>query len=230
MKSLPFHGIIFLGKSEKIGCLDGTVHVALCAMAAEVFLEDLKSYYQSVAKLRPYSTPRTLFNLSPEIKYAGGGLLIDGHMEYLQSSERELESLIDKIEKERLIDKYEMVIKSLNKDWKKGEDESFKNLKRLITLRNKLVHMKSDEIEVDADDNVSEHPWVISELKRLGVIEDERPRISWIYMLDAEKFVDWARVTVVNAITAMLEIIPDTPISKGFRESYASDLKTFKFK
>ncbi|KRP65430.1 MULTISPECIES: hypothetical protein [Pseudomonas] len=230
MKSLPFHGIIFLEKSEKIGYLDGTVHVALCTMAAEVFLEDLKSYYQSVAKLRPYSSPSTLFNMNPQTKYAGGGLFINGHMEYLQPSERELEDLINRIEKDRLIDKYETVIKSLNKNWKKGEDEDYKNLKRLITLRNKLVHMKSDEIELDADGNVSEHPWVLSELKRLNVLEDESHHTSWIYMLDTEKVVNWARVTVVNAIAAMLEIIPDTPISKGFRDSYASALKTFKFK
>lgn len=230
MKSLPFHGIIFLEKSEKNGCLDGTVHVALCTMAAEVFLEDLKSYYQSIAKPRPYSSPRTLFNLNPETKYAGGGLLINGHMEYLQPSERELENLISEIEKYRLIDKYETVIKSLNKKWKKGEDESFKNLKRLITLRNKLVHMKSDEIELDADGNASEHPWVLSELRRLNVLADERHHTSWIYMLDTEKVVNWARVTVVNAITAMLGIIPDTPISQEFRDSYASSLKTFEFK
>ena len=90
--------------------------------------------------------------------------------------------------------------------------------------------MKSDEIELDADGNVSEHPWVLSELKRLNVLEDESHHTSWIYMLDTEKVVNWARVTVVNAIAAMLEIIPDTPISKGFRDSYASALKTFKFK
>lgn len=206
------------------------MHVALCTMAAEVFLEDLKSYYQSVAKLRPYSSPSKLFNMNPQTKYAGGGLFINGHMEYLQPSERELEDLINRIEKDRLIDKYETVIKSLNKNWKKGEDEDYKNLKRLITLRNKLVHMKSDEIELDADGNVSEHPWVLSELKRLNVLEDESHHTSWIYMLDTEKVVNWARVTVVNAIAAMLEIIPDTPISKGFRDSYASALKTFKFK
>ena len=230
MKSLPFHGIIFLEKSEKNECLDGTIHVALCTMAAEVFLEDLKSYYQSVAKLRPYSSPRTLFNMSPETKYAGGGLFIDGRMEYLQSSERELENLISEIEKDRLIDKYEIIIKSLSKNWKKGEDEAFKNLKRLISLRNKLVHMKSDEIELDADGNASEHPWVLSELKRLKVLEGERHHTSWIYMLDTEKVVNWARITVVNAIAEMLKIIPDTPISKEFRDSYASALKTFKFK
>ncbi|MEE4140927.1 hypothetical protein [Pseudomonas viridiflava] len=199
-------------------------------MAAEVFLEDLKSYYQSVAKLRPHSSPRTLFNMNPQTRYAGGGLFINGHMEYLQPSELELEDLINRIEKDRLIDKYETVIKSLNKNWKKGEDEDYKNLKRLITLRNKLVHMKSDEIELDADGNVSEHPWVLSELKRLNALEDESHHTSWIYMLDTEKVVNWARVTVVNAIAGMLEIIPDTPISKGFRDSYASALKTFKFK
>lgn len=138
--------------------------------------------------------------------------------------------MINRIEKDRLINKYETVIKSLNKNWKKGEDEVFKNLKRLITLRNKLVHMKSDEIELDEDGNVSEHPWVLNQLKRLNVLEDESHQTSWIYLLDNEKVVNWARVTVVNTIAEMLKIIPSTPISKGFRDSYTSSLKTFKFK
>lgn len=232
MKSLPFHGIILLEKSERLQHIDGTVHVALCAMAAEAFLEDLKAYYQAISKLRPYTPKSSLFNLNPEPRHFGGGAMVDGRMEYIQSSERELENLIDRNEKERLrlTDKYETVIRHLNADWKKGEDESFKNLKRLVALRNNLIHIKSDEIELDEDNYVSGLPKVFKELQRLGVVGDERAAVSWVFMLDTEKVVRWARGTVIGVVREILEIIPDTPISNSFKVSYTSDLKTFKFK
>lgn len=71
MKSLPFHGIILLEKSEHLQAIDGTVHVALCAMAAEAFLQDIKSYYQAISALRPYTPSRTILNMNPEPRYFG---------------------------------------------------------------------------------------------------------------------------------------------------------------
>ncbi|HBO2700939.1 hypothetical protein [Pseudomonas aeruginosa] len=232
MKSLPFHGIILLEKSERLQHIDGTAHIALCAMAVEAFLEDLKAYYQAISKSRPYTPKSSLFNLNPEPRYFGGGAMINGRMEYVESSERELEQLIDRNEKERarLTDKYETVISHLNADWKKGEDESFKNFKRLVQLRNNLIHIKSDEIELDEDNYVSEHPKVLKELQRLGIVGDERSAISWVFMLDTEKVVRWARDTAIGIMREILEIIPSTPVSNSFKTSYTSDLKTFKFK
>lgn len=130
----------------------------------------------------------------------------------------------------RLTDKYETVIKHLNPDWKKGEDESFKNFKRLVGLRNDLIHIKSDEISLNENNCASDHPKALKELLRLGVITDERTPISWIFMLDNESLVGWARRVAIGIMQEILEIIPDAPISNSFKAKYGSALKTFKFK
>ncbi len=232
MRSLPFHGIILLEKSEGLQCIDGTAHIALCTMAVEAFLEDLKAYYQAVSKLHSYTPKSSLFNLNPESRYFGGGAMIDGQMEYIEPSERKLESLIDRNEKERvrLTDKYEAVIMHLNADWKKGEDEVFKNFNRLVKIRNNLVHVKSNEIELDEENCVSEFPKVLRELQRHGVVGSERSAVSWLFMLDTEAVVRWARGTAIDIVRSVLEIIPDAPISNNFKDGYSSALKTFKFK
>lgn len=229
MKSLPFHGVILLEKSERLQFMDGTVHVALCAMAVEAFLQDLKSYYKAIAKLRSYTPPRTFLKTNPDPRNYGGGAAINGQMEYLKSSERNLEKLIDSLEKRSLINKYEEIIKTLNGVWDKDADELFKNLQHLITLRNNLVHIKSDEIELDERNNVSEHPAVVRDLLGLGILEDGRPAVSWVYMLDTEKLVSWARRTAIDIIGAILKIIPDEPISNNFKYSYFNAIRTFKF-
>lgn len=229
MKSLPFHGIILLEKSEHLQAIDGTVHVALCAMAAEAFLQDIKSYYQAISALRPYTPSRTILNMNPEPRYFGGGISINGRMEYLSPNERELESLIDDLEWESLVEKYEKIIRLLDGTWNKGGDESFKNLRRLIKLRNNLVHIKSDEIELGKDQSISEHPRVVHELLRLKVLDSNMPMTSWIYMLDTEKLVSWARRAVIDIMNNMLGIMPNYPISNNFKSSYSSSLKTFDF-
>ncbi|CAK16310.1 hypothetical protein [Pseudomonas entomophila] len=228
MLSLPFHGVILLEKSEKNLTDDGAVHVALCAMAVEAFLQDFKSFYQSVSKPRPYSVPRTLFKPA-ETRFFGGGLLVGETMEYIQRDERWLMALLDGLEKEGLKAKYEKLLIALVPGWKEGEDEVFKNLSRLVKLRNSLVHIKSDELELDEEQNVNKPPREILELQRLGVIGSDRSTVSWIFMLDDARLVKWARVTAVKIIKAVLESAPDLPVTSVFRDSYIFEIDSLNF-
>ncbi len=58
--------------------------------------------------------------MNPEPRYFGGGISINGRMEYLSPNERELESLIDDLEWESLVEKYEKIIRLLDGTWNKG--------------------------------------------------------------------------------------------------------------
>lgn len=229
MKLVPFHGVILLEKAENLSSVDGTVQTVLCAMAAEAFLQDIKGYYQSILKLRPNVPKATLFGRASSTTYSGGGIVLPGtqSMEYVQIDERKLEVLIESLEKESPSKKYEQVIRFLNYKWKGGEDESFKNLRRLITIRNNMVHIKSDEINLNESNEITEHSKVLKELMNLKVIENSSQVNSWIDLLDTESFVKWARETVISNVKTVLNLLPDCPISNHFKDSYLRSINTF---
>ncbi|MFJ4393164.1 hypothetical protein [Pseudomonas soli] len=222
----PYHGIILLKKSQSIELVDGTIHATLCAMAIEAFLQDLRSYYQSFERLRPYATTKTLgylFNSTEEVRNTGGGAIISGRLEMLCECEKELAVTIEDLERKPLHEKYEAVIKLLNPSWKKGSDETYKNFRILIGLRNSLVHLKSYELDLNNEGEIIIPKCIQKRLPNLKVNSGKQQN-SWIEALDRNDVIKWSRTTTHNMIIRVLKLLPDTPITNNLREDYYSNL------
>lgn len=225
---IPYHGIILLEKSQNIELVDGTVHITLCAMATEAFLQDLRSYYQSIGKNRPYPVTEglaSLFKPTAETRNAGGGAMISGRLETLCELEQQLWSTIEELEQKPLSKKYKATLKLLNPSWQ--NDGAFGNFQTLIELRNSLVHIKSEELNISNEGKFLTPKLIQDKLPKIKLNTREQ-QASWIEALDSSDVITWARVTTHKIITQTLELLPDTAISNNFRGSYYSSLCTLK--
>lgn len=229
----PFHASMLIEKSESLKVSDGTIHLLLCSMALEAFIQDLRSFYTLVNSSRiTISSSGGIFQEKATTTSKRGGLSIDGEspVKWICDEELRLMNLLDGIEKESPSRKYEIVLNYLKvSDWNKGQDEVFKDIVRMNKLRNLIVHLKSDAHSLNDSGHIEEFPKVIKELKSKGVnFCDNSVRGSWIHCLDDDSFITWCRSVIIKAIESVLDALPDSDINKLFKDNYLSNIDTFQ--
>ncbi|QHC96381.1 hypothetical protein [Pseudomonas sp. R84] len=223
-----------LEKTEKLESKDGLIHLIICAMITEAFLQDIKSFYAAINKPRSFTQPSTLFKKDNTTQSFRGGIALQANapMEFIQEDELKLMTFLEGIERESPTKKYEHLINYLTPNkWNKGEDEAFKDLQRLIQLRNETIHIKSEELLLNDDNSVKKFPKAINELFVKKILtNDTIAYTSWIYILDQQSFIEWSRETVISNLLKILEILPKHPITNHIATSYKQSLMTFRFK
>lgn len=233
-KNIPFHSIILLEKSEKLEKIDGTIHLILLAMAIEAFLQDVQCFYQAISASRiSFSSNGSPFK-GRNTTTSSRGCIASGSQApvvFISDEELRLMTFIESMEKESPARKYEHIKNYLSlSEWRKGEDEEFKDLQSLIQLRNMVIHIKSDAIDLSYDLLIEKPPKIIENLKLKGVLpRGNQSTEAWIYLLDQKGFIDWCRITAKNNIASILSILPKKGVTEIFRSSYEQSLESFKF-
>lgn len=221
-KLLPFHSILFLEKSESIQCLDGVIHLILCATALEAFLSDIHALYSMVNKAKGSING---------IESQRGGIKTQDGFVTIRDNEIELLGLFKCLIAERcgLLNKYKKLKKHLSEEYCSGKDADIENLRELIKLRNAIVHIKTDTLDCNEYGEIIEDSKLLKNLIQKKIISGSNPEHSWMEAINEESFVKWCRKTSVKNMISVLNLLPNDSLSQYIKDEFLASIRTFKW-
>jgi hypothetical protein len=170
------------------------VAIMFCASALEAFINE------------PSGVART-------IPSADKQRLVEGYASVMGELEDRKESLIAKYQMALLIFSGEV--------WNKG-DTTFQDLRLLITIRNDIVHMKTDEWKTavgsnkpDPERGIEQYPKYIKTLQEKRLIDPPSKSQSWLEAICDQRVSLWACRTAAKITTDFAAAAP----SGRFKES-----------
>ncbi|MCZ4371170.1 hypothetical protein O4H50_05155 [Vibrio diazotrophicus] len=189
---LPFHSILLLRKAARMHQIkDGATCALLSAAACEAFLNDIQCHYSFFIKCkRPFE-------------------LRDGNfVQCVSEDENQFSKELIALEenKKQTTKKYKKVNKLLTGQ-SLGNSSKYQGLKNLMKIRNALVHLKADAIQLEEHEGMENNvlPDILIPVK--SKIDATLFRNSWIDVLDTEGFCHWcleSAYLIIGEITKAL--------------------------
>ena len=118
--------------------------------------------------------------------------------------------------KESLLVKYHMALLVFSgATWNEG-DQVFQDFKLLVTIRNAIVHMKTDKWETpvsmlkpDPERAIEQHPKFIKTLVQKKIIDPPIKSQSWLELLKDQRVAQWACLVSSRITTDFVKSVPD---------------------
>jgi hypothetical protein len=141
--------------------------------------------------------------------------MVEGYMSVMSELEEKKESILVKYHMGLLV--------FSGATWNEG-DKVFQNFKLLITIRNAIVHMKTDRWETpvsrekpDPERRVDQYPKFIKTLQQMNVISTPDKSRSWIELLGDPRVGKWACETAEKITQEFAKCAPDGQFKEDLR-------------
>lgn len=192
----------------------GVITAILCAAAAEAFLHDLAECYLLALEHKKIC-PNQKDNSFPKRKFEVCVTPLHNFLPEEESIYQLLNNLEDA--KCQPVDKYTKVFELIGSP---SKPETLQNLGQLLKIRNGIVHMKGETISIKTNENGAEfsgYPKFLNDFKQKKMLAENKNPVSWLELIETEKFSNWCLSTVRNLTDEILLRLPDGYLSKEFK-------------
>ncbi len=195
---IPYHHLAIFDrtyKPTKNG--EGVVCAVLCFTVLEAFINDVIGVYDRFSKtqVKLYKNDHPANNYLNEQEQS--------MLKTLKLKEAERESFLDKLE--------------VLGEWNKSE-KCYQDLKELKRIRNNLVHLRSEEVEIcNETGELAGHPKFLNNFLQKKIISKPKKLTSWIELLETREFCLWCQETTYQVLKKATEMLPDSNIKNHFK-------------
>lgn len=211
-KFIPYHHVTVFNKTHKATRAgEGVVCAILCFAVLESFINDLAGAYEY------FSKNLVLFHVNDHPVN-----------NYLHDQERVILNKLKELEREDVLTKLSAI-----GEWNKSENH-YQSLKELKRIRNNLVHLKSEELEVNESGEFFGYPKFLNNFFQKKIIFRPKSFVSWIELLETREFCLWCQETTYQILRKSQEMLPESNIKKHFTEEnyffFSADIMRKRFK